>query len=211
MTGPMVRDDAGVTLLELIVAVVLMGVITLPLANFVMAYLENYSQTESRMSDSHDIQISAAYFSQDVANDGLRNDSLAPVQSVWTTGFPAGYCGHSIGGTPLVLLMSDDPTAPVSGGTATDAVDSVAYVAVAGTLHRVACIIAVLLSDTTVVHNLVYPDATNPSPVTCPTTVATCAAVTPPAMVNLQLSLRAPADGTVSHVTLTGQRRQSAS
>ena len=210
MTGPMVRDDAGVTLLELIVAVVLMGVITLPLANFVMAYLENYSQTESRMSDSHDIQISAAYFSQDVANDGLRNDSLAPVQSVWTTGFPAGYCGHSIGGTPLVLLMSDDPTAPNSG-TATDAIESVAYVAVASTLHRVSCANSVLVSDTQVVHNLVYPDATNPSPVTCPTTAATCAAVSPPAMVNLQLSLRAPADGTVSHVTLTGQRRQSAS
>ena len=211
MTGRMARDDAGVTLLELIVAVVLMGVITLPLANFVMAYLANYSQTESRMSDSHDVQISAAYFSQDVANDGMRNDSLAPVQSVWTTGFPAGYCGHSLGGTALLLLMSDDPMVPVSGGTATDSIDSVAYVAVATALHRVACTNGVLQSDTTVVHNLVYPDAANPSPVTCPATAAACAAGSPPAMVNLQLSLRAPADGAVSHVTLTGQRRQSTS
>lgn len=208
---PCSADDAGLTLLELIVAVVLMGVITLPLANFVIAYLRNYAQTESRMSDSHDMQISAAYFSQDVANVGLRNQSLTPLQSVWTTGFPSGYCGSTLGGTPLLLLQWDDPAWSAASGTAANAIDSASYVAVAGTLHRAACSGPTLVSDTVVVHDLVYPDTTNPSPVTCPTTAASCLTQTPPAAINLQLSLKAPADTAVSHVTLTGQRRQSTS
>jgi prepilin-type N-terminal cleavage/methylation domain-containing protein len=206
-------DESGFTLVELVITIVIMGVITLPLANFVLAYFKNYAQTESRLSDSHDTQIAAAYFSQDVANAGLRDATNLPKTSVWTGGFPSDSCGSALG-TPVLLLQWDDWTA--AGGTGTDTIDSAAYVPVSGTLQRVFCTQPVsgsmtTRSTTTVVHNLVYPDAGNTAPVACPTSAAQCGTATPPAVVNLKLSIKAPADTAVSYVTLSGLRRQSSS
>lgn len=204
------QDDAGFTLIELIMAIVIMGIITVPLGNFVLSYLDNYNQTESRLAGSHDIQIAAAYFSDDVANVGLRNaTSPYPLQqSVWTA--PSGtYCGSGLGGTTLLLLKWDDWTVASGGGnnTGTDNVHSVAYVVMSGTLHRVYCASgATATANTTVVHNLVYPDAGNPTPVTCSTT---CTAATPPTTINLKLSIKAPDDTSITYQTLSGQRRQS--
>jgi prepilin-type N-terminal cleavage/methylation domain-containing protein len=203
-------DDGGFTLIELVITIVIMGVITLPLANFVLAYFKNYAQTQSRLSDSHDTQIAAAYFSQDVANAGVRTayPAMAPQRSIWTdpSSLPS-YCGKGLGIT-ILLLTWDDWTTPGSGQAPTD---SAAYVVVSGTLHRVFCSASAPPTETTVVHNLVYPDAGNTAPVACPTTATQCATATPPAVVNLKLSIKAPADTGVSYVTLSGQRRQSSS
>jgi prepilin-type N-terminal cleavage/methylation domain-containing protein len=212
MSRPNRGEQSGFTLIELVITIVIMGVITLPLANFVLAYFKNYAQTQSRLSDSHDTQIAAAYFSQDVANVGVRTayPALALQQSVWTppTIFPASYCGKGLG-TTILLLSWDDWTTPGSGAAP---VDSAAYVVVSGTLHRVFCSGGVATtSDATVVHNLVYPDAGNTAPVMCPTSAAQCGTATPPAVVKLKLSIKAPADTAVSYVTLSGQRRQSSS
>lgn len=194
------RSDAGFTLLELVIAIVIMGVITIPLANFVIAYFQNYTQTEARFSESHDVQIASAYFSQDVSNLGVRSSytSTAFQQSVWTTGFPAAFCGQSTG-TALLLIKWSDPVDYTQ-------VHSVAYVANSGTLRRVYCAVGTTnTSVTTMVHNLVYPDSGNTSPVTCS---PDCSGA--PTSVTLTLSIRASGDSSIwaPRPVLTAQRRQ---
>jgi prepilin-type N-terminal cleavage/methylation domain-containing protein len=84
MRRGLLRRDAGFTLVELLVVIAIMGVVTVPVANFVIGYFRNSTQAAQRLSVSHDIQIASAYFSQDVANTGLRmGTSYTPAQSVW--------------------------------------------------------------------------------------------------------------------------------
>ena len=205
-------DDTGFTLMELLMAIVIMGVITVPLGNFVLAYFDNYQTTENRVSDSHDIQIATAYFSADVANTGLRSASApySPAQSIWTTAFPATYCGSGLG-TTVVLFKGDSWT--VSSGaspTGTNAPISVAYVATGGTLRRVYCQTgSVTTSSTTVVHNLVSATA---SCFTSGGAGTSCEAATPPPKVRLTLSISGGTQDAAAPpqpVTLDGLRRQS--
>jgi prepilin-type N-terminal cleavage/methylation domain-containing protein len=203
------RNESGFTLIEVIITVAIMAIITVPMANFLLQYFSTYADTQTRLSDSHDTQIAAAYFSQDVANTGLRDAAFNPTQSVWTptSGYPATYCGKGIG-TTVVLMSWDDWT--VAGGTGANAPDSVAYIATAGTLVRVSCAGGTAVTTrTTMVHNLAYPDSGNATPITCPTTASACSAATPPASIKLQLSIKGPKDTSISRVTLVGQRRQS--
>jgi prepilin-type N-terminal cleavage/methylation domain-containing protein len=207
------RPDAGFTLIELLITVVILSVITLPLANFVLSYLTNYTQTQSRMSESHDIQIATAYFSQDVANTGLRDTSDGAQQSVWTTGFPAGSCASAISGTPLLLLAWDEYRWDSSTGTApAPTVDSVAYISDANGLERAYCqgtavAASTLQSSNTVVHN--FTSAT----VGCPSSASACAGVPAPAIVNLTITIAADASGSTAPapIVLSGERRQSSS
>jgi prepilin-type N-terminal cleavage/methylation domain-containing protein len=210
MTRRLRRDDSGFTLIEVIITTAIMAIITVPLANFLLQYFATYGDTETRLSDSHDTQIAAAYFSQDVADTGLRDaTTFAPTQSIWTpaSGFPGTYCGRGLG-TTMVLMRWDDWT--VSGGTGVDTPDSVAYIVENGTLVRAVCSGGTAVTtSTTIVHNLAYPDSGNTTPVTCPATASACSAATPPATVKLQLSIKGPTDTSISRVTLVGQRRQS--
>ena len=75
MRRPVLTDESGFTLIELLITFVVMGVIFVPLTNFFIQYLDTYNQTQQRLSVSHDLQIAAVYFSQDVANTGLRNQA----------------------------------------------------------------------------------------------------------------------------------------
>jgi prepilin-type N-terminal cleavage/methylation domain-containing protein len=210
------RDDAGLTLLELIITIAIMGVLTVPMADFVLQYFATYSDTQTRLSDSHDLQIAAAYFSQDVANTGLRSAATNnPVQSIWTpaSGFPATYCGSTLGGSTMLLLSWDDWTTTPggSGSTGVDAPDSVAYVVVNGTLVRAYCDGGTALtSSTTVAHDLAAPDTDNPTPVTVTCPAGPCSAAPPPASVQLTIGIKGKTDTAISLVTLTGQRRQAA-
>lgn len=209
------RADAGLTLIELIITIAIMGILTVPMADFLLQYFATYGDTQTRLSDSHDLQIAAAYFSQDVANTGLRTAGTnAPAQSIWTptSGFPVTYCGQGLG-TTMVLLSWDDwtTTAGGSGSTGVDAPDSVAYVVVGGTLVRAYCDGGTAVTtSTTVAHDLAYPDSGNLTPVTCPTTAVACSTAAAPASVRLQLSIKGTTDTAISRVTLTGQRRQAA-
>lgn len=202
------KDD-GFTLIELVVTVSLMGIIIVALCNFLLAYLKNYTQTQNRLSDSHDIQIATAYVSQDVANTGLRSTSspYGPVQSVWTadTGFPGSYCGRG-SGTAVLLLQWDSwsLTSSAGGNTGSNSVQSVAYANEGGALHRIACTTGTTVaSDATLVHAL------QGATVQCS---SACGGATPPATVTLKLSISAGPGDTAAPsgtVDLTGQRRQS--
>jgi prepilin-type N-terminal cleavage/methylation domain-containing protein len=65
--------DDGFTLVELLLAIVIMGVITVPLTSVVIGYLRNTDTTTARLLRSHDVQIASAYWAQDIASIGQRN------------------------------------------------------------------------------------------------------------------------------------------
>jgi prepilin-type N-terminal cleavage/methylation domain-containing protein len=105
------RDEAGFTMTELVLTIVILGVIMLPLGNLMLGWFTNSAQVHARIAESHDVQIATAYFAQDVASLGRRNSSDILVQSIWvgsTSGAPYD-CGN---GTPVVLFASDEFTAP---------------------------------------------------------------------------------------------------
>ena len=203
--------DDGFTLVELLLAVVIMGVITVPLGGVVVGYLRNTDETTGRLLESHDVQIASAYWAQDVAGVGTRSTAspFALTPSVETAVpyasslYPCGTAGT----TPIVTLAGDDASAP---GTTT--LVRVAYVvqttAGQGELHRLRCSgSAAVLSDVTVAHDL---DPATPPTVACSTPTACNAAPNVPRTVNLTLTLKDPKNrGAAYAVVLTGQRRQS--
>jgi prepilin-type N-terminal cleavage/methylation domain-containing protein len=210
-------DESGFTLVELLMSIVILGIIAVPLGEVIIGYLKNADATVARMSESHDAQMAAAYFSQDVQAVGVRDYAATGTayfplkQSVWTAVAPSGGlspCGAAGSPTAVVRLAWDDFA---SGAAAPPTLSQAAYVLENGTeLHRLVCQgSAAPLSDVVVAHHLVSPFAT----VTCTGTTAACdgsgAAV--PATVALHLTIHDPqaAAGTQYTVHLTGQRRQS--
>jgi prepilin-type N-terminal cleavage/methylation domain-containing protein len=207
------RDEGGFTLIELLIVIVILGVIVVPLGNVVISYFENTTATQARMNESHDAQLAAAYFGQDVASVGVRQ-SAAPTallaQSIWTgvaNGSGTYPCGSS--GTAIVLLVWDD--IPVAG-TVTLGYDRVAYTieTVSGQtqLHRITCAgSSAIVTDTVVAHD-VNP-AVSPS-VAC-SSACTGTGTSVPQQVTLTLSIHDPgsAPGTSYLIKLTGQRRST--
>jgi len=210
-TGSLVsRGDDGFTLVELIIAVVILGVITTPLASVVIGFLRNTDETSARMLESHDAQIASAYWAQDVASIGTHSaTSPFPLTQSVETGvaYNAGLypCGPS--GTPdaIVRLAWDDSSGP---GAAT--VVRIAYVVQTvsgqGELHRLRCNgSAAVVKDVTIAREL---DPATPPAVACST--ACTAAPGVPQSVTLALTLKNPDNRNTAYaVTLTGQRRQS--
>lgn len=222
LTPPRLRDEAGFTLVELLMSVVILGIIAVPLAGVFLGYLKNAGATSARMSESHDAQMAAAYFAQDVEALGVRDYSDTatfehPLLQSVEAGAPASGGAYPCGpaGTPdaVVRLAWDDWAGAPVGGAAPTRV-RVAYVVENGTeLHRLVCRgSAVVVSDVVVAHDLVTPFAT----VTCTdgtgaAVACTGAGAAVPGTVALRLTIhdQQSAAGSTYSVTLTGQRRQS--
>lgn len=199
--------DSGFTLIELLITIVIMGAITVPLANLLLAYFLNNDTTTGRVAESHDEQSAAYYFAQDVANLGTRDQTtLSYNQSVWTGSFPAGSCGSGAAAGDQILLMKwDDLT--WDGSTQTVAVDSAAYVRSSSSgenqLLRLFCVNDVQKSSVPVVHDL---DPSVTPAVSCSTTCTSGA----PGTVTLVMGVKSARGNTGGiTVTLTGDRRQS--
>jgi prepilin-type N-terminal cleavage/methylation domain-containing protein len=210
------RREDGFTLVELLIVVVILGVVIAPLTVGIILFLRNTDQTSDRMSESHDAQIAAAYFAQDVRNSGLRNwndldTPYGPVQAIELNVDATGGlhpCGTSETGPALVRFAWDD------------LVDSsramrVAYVVAGRELHRITCDPSgAITSQQVMAHNL---DPASPPVVSCwnraGAAVASCDTVTTnvanhTASVRLVLTLRAPSSTSPYQVTLVGERRQ---
>lgn len=99
------RDDGGFTLVELLIAIAILAIIMVPLATGVMSILHNSTGTVETLNESHDAQITAAYFpidaeSADVSGtavSGSNNDSRCDksgttpvVRFAWTEYSTAG-------------------------------------------------------------------------------------------------------------------------
>lgn len=201
------RDERGMTLIELIVVIAILGVISVPLSNAFISFFQHSNETTNRLSESHDAQIAAAWFSQDVQSLGVRDWSsatFAPKTSIELNaprGGGLGPCGLS--GTPnaLIRLLWDDPTAT------SQSLVRVAYVLkTVGNeqqLHRIKCVgNATPVSDLTLAHNVDSID------VACQPSCAAAPAVPQTVSLTLHLKVRGSNDQPLD-VTLTGQRRQT--
>lgn len=199
--------DDGFTLVELLVAIVILAVITVPLADAVISVLRNQGATEDRLALSHDAQLAASYFAQDVAAVGIRADDLANTggihfQSIWRDAtYDAG--GHQCGAATIpqkLRLLSD---AWAGHGSVTTHV--AAYYVKPGTteLHRVKCTGSPASAvDVVVAHHL---DPNTTVTVGCS---STCEGTPPPRQVRLTFSLALPSAAPYP-ITLTGERRQT--
>jgi prepilin-type N-terminal cleavage/methylation domain-containing protein len=199
------RDDRGVTLVEVLIAVVILAIIIVPLGNALISFFRNTNATTNRMAESHDEQIAAAYFAQDVQSVGVRNWSNLSAQTSVEQNAPATSGTYPCGanGTPnaTLRLAWNDPT-----GASSTQVIIVSYVVetVNGQkeLHRLRCAggSTTPTSDIVVVRNLLSAG----------TPTLTPNAATVPQAVSWTLSVKASTgSGSPLVVTLYGQRRQT--
>ncbi|HEY3261096.1 MAG TPA: type II secretion system protein, partial [Pseudonocardiaceae bacterium] len=201
--------DAGFTLVELILTIAILGVITVPLGNTVIAALRNHQATSDRMELSHDAQISAAYFAHDVATVGVRDYATTPPpnsgppyrQSIQLdAAHDAGgaVCGTAATPTAKLRLLSDRWSGGVSATVGTDVV---AYYLAGSELHRIKCSGSATPADDLVLAHHVDPATLA---VTCS---SACEAAAVPQHVTLSFSVTLPSVGAYP-ITLNGQRRQ---
>jgi hypothetical protein len=197
-----------------LVSIVILGIIAAPLAGVILGFFKNSDATARRMNESHDAQIVAAFFAQDVQSMGV-HDYLNPTilnkpfkQSVETGVVGTGdfACGPP---AAVVRLAWDDWESVPTDVNALPTRVQVAYVVENVTeLHRLVCRgSATPTADAIVAHNVVAAS------VACVTSSggASCTGSDPdvPTTVSLQLTIRDPKSIANYSVTLTGQRRQT--
>jgi len=211
---PTARREAGFTLIELLISVSILGVIAVPLGNVVIGFLRNSNATTGRLAESHDAQISAAYFAQDVSSLGARDwtDTVTPygyLQSVELAAPATGGlypCGTASLPNAVIRPAWDDyPNGPNAAPVQTRAAYLVETVSGQQQLHRITCAgSATPVADVVLAHDLVSASAT------CATSCAGTGAALP-RRITLTLTIADPASGAGSSysVTLTGDRRQS--
>jgi prepilin-type N-terminal cleavage/methylation domain-containing protein len=209
---PWRRRDDGVTLVELLVTIAVLTIIIGPLTGALIVYLRNTDDVGRRLSESHDAQISAAYFAQDVQSIGVRD---------WTKpGFPlkqsieldvasgAGLnpCGDA--GTPdaVVRFAWDDPQTASGAPQVVRVAYVVQTVGAERQLRRITC--AGSSTTTLVLAHDLDPGPARPVEVTCSTTCTAAPAV--PLSVTMTVSIKDPTStGPALAIVLTGQRRQT--
>lgn len=200
-------DDEGLTLPELVITVAIMGIVLTALVGVVMSYLRNTVDTQSRLTESQDVQFVATYWQRDVASIGVRGyDSATKTFPLQQSVDVAPACALPAG-TPVVTLAWSEYASADS--TATPTRMTVTYLArSAGSAYelvRVRCSGATVKSTVQVAHSL------NALPTVTCDVACTGSGSNVPSIVNLALSVLDPEGrGTVAYTaTLSGERRQS--
>lgn len=107
------HDDAGVTLIELLITITILGVIIGALGGGLIVAFRFTGETKNRLATSHDAQITAAYFAADMASAETVGTGLS--------------CGSE--GTPVMSMEWTDPGSDASD-TDDDVEITVSYVVV---------------------------------------------------------------------------------
>ena len=217
--------DAGYTLVELLVVIVVLGIIMVPLANVVIGYFLDSASISARLSESHDEQITAAYWQQDVSSIGVRSTDYDPVFAqtfpfTRSVGTPLNFpCTGTTGTTKTVIAWNQYDTS----GNPTQI--SVAYLVSGNTLVRASCTGSGGTATLTTVAHLLYLDASHTVTVTCyaadgssnacdgtywDTNNTATATTQVPARMDISFWVSDPSGhGQPYQATLTGQRRQT--
>ncbi|MDT5323644.1 MAG: hypothetical protein QOF25_796 [Mycobacterium sp.] len=198
------RRDDGFTLIELLVSVVILGVVLAGLAGVVLTYLKDTNSAVGRLQESHDAQISAAYFTQDVESVGVR--ATATPFGLQSSIDNASYPCATAGTTPVIRFAWND-YADTAGDL--DQV-RVAYVlnSARTELHRLTCKNdATVTSDTVLAHEL---DPANQATASCSPSPCASYTTTLPRTVSMILTIKDQYHvGGPFTVTLTGHPRQA--
>ncbi|HWJ66052.1 MAG TPA: prepilin-type N-terminal cleavage/methylation domain-containing protein [Nocardioides sp.] len=206
------RDD-GFTLMEVMVAVAILGIIAAALTGVVISYLKTSGITRARLTESTDQQFISTYWQNDVSSLGRRSFNPAdanPVpttQSVFVGTAGPGGCGASIGTVVVAFAWQEYVgTTPADAWTSVSP-QEVAYVRVGGsapfTLKRVRCDNGTEGAPLTVARRL-----TGSPTITCDTS---CTAAAVPNRVSMQFTVRddSESDSVGYTTTVSADRRQS--
>jgi prepilin-type N-terminal cleavage/methylation domain-containing protein len=198
------RGDDGFTLIELLVSIVILGLIMAAVTGVVISYLKDTNSTVGRLQESHDAQISAAYFTQDAESVGVRATAtpFALQSSIDSSSYPCATAGT----TPVIRFAWND-YADVSGNPGQV---RVAYVINSAhtELHRLTCNSSgSVLTDTTLAHEL---DPANQPTASCSPSSCASYTATLPSTVSMILTIKDQYHvGNTFQVTLTGHPRQA--
>lgn len=72
------RDEAGLTLIELLVAVTLLGIVTVPLSGAMIGGLRTTTEAQDRLSESRSPLFTAAFFAKDAQSAAVDGISVGP-------------------------------------------------------------------------------------------------------------------------------------
>jgi prepilin-type N-terminal cleavage/methylation domain-containing protein len=200
--------DAGFTLIELLVSIVILGIVMSGVTAVVISYLKDTNSTIGRLQESHDAQISGAFFTQDVESAGVRATAtpFALQSSIDDSGSGSWpYPCATAGTTPVIRFAWNDYV-----DTAGD-FDQIRVAYVVNTarteLHRLTCKNnATVTTDTLLAHEL---DPANQPTTSCSSACGFGMSTLPPT-VSLTLTIKDQYHvGSTFAVTLTGHPRQA--
>lgn len=204
-------DDRGVTLPEVLIAVTILAIIIVPLADALIGFIRNTDATTRRMNESHDIQIASAFFAQDVRSLGAHDLTATGLPMVQSINNPAMRYQCTGPNTWMMTLAGDDLDPDTNSPTIMRATYLVRDVGGEHQLRRLLCKgpSTVPFQEVVVVHNLFGPPS-GPDCRDATGTVMPCFGANVPQRVSLTVNIKDPNNsGSPTTVVLTGQRGQS--
>lgn len=115
------HNDAGFTLVELVVTLTIIAIILVPLTQVVITYMLNSETIRARQFESKDQQLAAQYWAADVDSLGRRDTSGSTPSFAAQSGINTGTCTPSpalVGATPQISFQWTTSTFTGSAGSA---------------------------------------------------------------------------------------------
>lgn len=132
------RDEAGFTLIEMLIVITVLGIIMVPLTSVIIGVFSRHKSTDDRIRLSHDRQITSSYFAGDVSMMGVRDpgNPKAITAAVQTNAaredtYPCGASGTPVSVVRFIGETWENPTTPV--------IRVVSYHLVGTELRRLTC------------------------------------------------------------------------